>query len=165
MAIDVAYSCEEGLQPAIEPAEFERIFNVVLAQEGVERPCSVSLSIVSEAAMQALNAEWRGIDKPTDVISLECEQPTDPDLAPGELCELGDIFMAPAVLAAQAPQFGTTAADETRLMAIHSLLHLLGYDHVEESQAKIMEAREDELLALVTGDTMGHIELTRHENS
>lgn len=165
MAIDVAYSCEEGLQPAIEPAEFGRIFNVVLAQEGVERPCSVSLSIVSEAAMQALNAEWRGIDKPTDVISLECEQPTDPDLAPGELCELGDIFMAPAVLAAQAPQFGTTAADETRLMAIHSLLHLLGYDHVEESQAKIMEAREDELLALVTGDTMGHIELTRHENS
>lgn len=162
MALEVSYSCEKGAQPALELAEFERIFATVLEAEGVERPCNVSLSIVSEATMQSLNAEWRGVDKPTDVISLECERPTDPDLASGEPCELGDIFMAPAVLAAQAPKFKTSVEDETRLMAIHSLLHLLGYDHIEEAQAKIMEAREDELLALVT-DTMGHVELTRHE--
>lgn len=164
MAAELAYLCEEGVSCALELKDFEQVFNTVLEQEGIERPCHISFSLVSEKRMQELNYEWRGINKPTDVISLECERPDDPDLAPDEPCELGDIFMAPVVLRAQAVQFGTSEANETRLMAIHSLLHLLGYDHLEESEAKIMEAREDALLALVCDTTIGHVSLTRHEH-
>ena len=164
MAADLFLECEEGVELAISEEELARVFDVVLAEEGVERPCGVSVSVVGEASMRALNAEWRGVDAPTDVISLECERPDDPDLAPGEPCELGDIAMAPEVLVRQAAQFGTSAADETRLMAIHSLLHLLGYDHIEEDEAQEMEAREDELLALACDARVGHVTLTRHHD-
>ena len=164
MSARVSLACDDGVSLAIPEDELSRIFDHVLAAEGVGRPCEVSVSVVDEARMQGVNAEWRGVEAPTDVISLECERPDDPDLAPGEPCELGDIFMAPAVLARQARQFGTTAADETRLMAIHSLLHLLGYDHIEEDDARVMEAREDELLAEVVGRALGHVELTRHRD-
>ena len=89
------------------------------------------------------------MDRATDVLSLECERPDDPDLAEGEPCELGDIVLAPAYIARQAAAFGTTPADESRLLLVHGLLHLLGYDHIEDDEAEVMEAREDELVALV----------------
>ena len=164
MSVQVSVSHEAGAALAIDDAELGRVFELVLGEEGVERPCAVSVSVVGEREMQRLNREWRGVDAPTDVISLECERPDDPDLAPGEPCELGDIAMAPAVLERQSARFGTSAADETRLMAIHSLLHLLGYDHLEEAEAQVMEAREDELLALVSEGEPGHVELTRHRD-
>lgn len=162
MSVALALDAEPGAELAVDEAELSRVFDLVLSEEGVERPCAVSVSVVGKRSMQALNREWRGVDAPTDVISLECERPDDPDLAPGEPCELGQIAMAPAVLAAQAVRFGTSAADETRLMAIHSLLHLLGYDHVEEGEARVMEAREDELWALACGRELAHVETTRH---
>ncbi len=164
MALDLLLSQEGADTLAISEDELARVFELVLAEEGVERPCSVSVSVVDEAQMQQLNSEWRGVDAPTDVISLECERPDDPDLAPGEPCELGDIAMAPAVLARQCVGFGTSPEDETRLMAIHSLLHLLGYDHLEEDEARVMEVREDELLALACGRDLGHVATTRHDD-
>ena len=60
--------------------------------------------------------------------------------------ELGDIILAPGQIARQAPGFGNTPADECRLMLVHGMLHLLGYDHIEDDEAEVMEAREDELL-------------------
>lgn len=162
MSIDIAFSQEEGTELAITQEELKQVFVLVLKEEGIERACSVSVSVVSAQSMQDINLEWRSVDTPTDVISLECERPDDPDLAPGEICELGDIFMSPDVLAAQASQFGTSAHDETCLMAIHSLLHLLGYDHIDDADAKIMEEREDQLLAKVCNNTVGHVITTRH---
>ena len=162
MAAEIELSCEEGAELAIDEPELRRVFDLVLSEEGVTRPCCVSVSILGESSMQRLNEQWRGVGSPTDVISLECERPDDPDLAPDEPCELGDIAMAPSVLAAQSARFGTTPEDETRLMAIHSLLHLLGYDHTDEEDARVMEAREDELLALACGRDLGHVATTRH---
>ena len=113
--------------------------------------------------IRELNAEWRGRDVATDVISLECERPDDPDLAPGEPCELGDIVLAPDYIARQAARFGTTAADEFRLLLVHGTLHLLGYDHLEDDEAEVMEAREDALLALLPHDGATRpVTLTRH---
>lgn len=162
MSVSVNLYCEDGVQLAVDERELTRVFDLVLSEEGVERECCVSVSVLGERSMQQLNGQWRGVEAPTDVISLECERPDDPDLAPGEPCELGDIAMAPEVLAAQSLRFGTTPADETRLMAIHSLLHLLGYDHIEEDDARVMEAREDELLALACGRKVVHVATTRH---
>lgn len=158
---DVSY--DEGTAAAIAEDEMERIASLVLAEEGVERPCLVSISVVSDERMHDLNREWRGKDSATDVLSLECERPDDPDLAEDEPCELGDIVLAPAYIARQAEELGTTAADETRLLLVHGMLHLLGYDHIEDAEAEVMESREDELLGKVaTDENLGHVILTRH---
>lgn len=162
MSVEVTCTYEPHAQLAVSEAELARIFESVLKAEGVTRACEVSVSVVLREGIRALNAAWRGIDAETDVISLECERPDDEDLAEGEVCELGDIALAPDVLAQQAAEFGLSAADETRLMAIHSLLHLLGYDHLEEAEAQRMEAREDALLAQVCGRELPHVEVTRH---
>ena len=153
----------EGVDFPLTEDELVRICDTVLADEGVTRPCYVSVSVVDDDEMRAINLEWRGRDAVTDVISLECERPDDPDLAEDEPCELGDIVLAPAFIERQAEGFGTTSADECRLLFVHGLLHLLGYDHVEEDEALEMEAREDELLALVSTDAdLSGVVLTRH---
>ncbi|MGI6229590.1 MAG: rRNA maturation RNase YbeY [Tractidigestivibacter sp.] len=163
MANEYDLSCEEGVVSPVSEDEICSDLDRVLAEEGVERPCLVSVSLVSDERIHELNLEWRGVDRPTDVVSLECERPDDPDLAPGEPCELGDIVLAPAYISRQAEGFGTTAADEFRLLLVHGCLHLLGYDHLEDAEAQVMEAREDELLALMPHDGAPRTHtLTRH---
>jgi len=163
LELDLAY--DEGVTCALAEGELERTIALVLDQEGVDRPCGVSLSVVSDDHMHELNRSWRDVDRPTDVLSLECERPDDPDLGPGEPCELGDVVLAPAYIARQATSFGTTAADETRLLLVHGILHLLGYDHLEDEEAEVMEAREDYLVSLLEtdGDLRG-VRVTRHED-
>ena len=154
---------EEGVESPISVEEIEANCNLVLSEEGVERPCTVSISIVSDAEIQQVNLEWREKNVPTDVISLEVERPDDPDLAPGEVCELGDIILAPNFISRQAKEYGTTEADEFRLMLVHAMLHLLGYDHIEDDEAEVMEAREDALVALLSTDRIIEpVVLTRH---
>lgn len=155
--------CDEGTSLALDQPEIERIGTVVLDQQGVKRPCFVSLSVVTDKHMQRLNHEWRQVDAPTDVLSLECERPDDPDLGEGEPCELGDIVLAPAYIERQARRFYTTPEDETRLLFVHGMLHLLGYDHIQEADAHRMQACEDVLLAqLPTDHTLSHVVLARH---
>ena len=142
------FSDDSELPIPIPEEEVATIVDAVLAEEGVERECEVSVSIVDETEMAALNAEWRGVDAPTDVLSFECDSPFDDALPEGMPVELGDIVLAPEVIAAQAPEFGSTPAEEFRLMLVHGMLHLLGYDHVDEEGAAEMEAHE---LAVLQG--------------
>ena len=135
-------SNDDGLEVPLSEGEVASVVEAVLFHEGVERECEVSVSIVGEEEMAALNAEWRGIDAPTDVLSFECDSPFDEELPEGMPVELGDIVFAPEVIAAQAPEFGNTPAEEFRLMLVHGMLHLLGYDHVDEEGAAEMEACE-----------------------
>lgn len=144
--MSVLIDCAEGVSPLLTEEEVRSICAHVLAAEGVDRPVEVSLSWVDDEEMLSLNAEWRGIDKVTDVLSFECDAPTTEDLPAGEPVELGDIILAPVQIARQAPGFGNDPGDECRLMLVHGLLHLLGYDHIEDEEAEVMEAREDELL-------------------
>lgn len=160
---EIDYCCDEGVTCPVSPEEIVRDVSLVLDQEDVERPCLMSVSVVSDERMAALNERWRGCPQATDVISLECERPCDPDLAPGEPCELGDVVIAPDYVARQARRYGTAWADEFRLLLVHGTLHLLGYDHLEEDEARAMEAREDELVRLVVADErVAPVRLTRH---
>lgn len=153
----------EGVISPLDEEEFSNLCELVLSAEGVDRECYVSISLVDDEEMRDINAEWRGIDRVTDVVSLECERPDDPDLADGEPCQLGDIILAPSYIAHQAAEFGSTTADECRLLFVHGMLHLLGYDHLEDEEAEVMEAREDELLALAKTDAViDHVTITRH---
>ena len=163
MLANLDFDAREGVEGALTEGGLRAICEAVLAAENVTRPCYVSVTLVDDDEMRENNLEWRDVDAATDVISLECERPDDPDLAEDEPCELGDILLAPDYIARQAARFGTTPADETRLLFVHGLLHLLGYDHLEDDEAEEMETREDELLKLVPTDgTLDHVMITRH---
>ncbi len=161
--LEVDLEVVDSADSALSEEEMLEILQAVLDDRDISRPCLVSLSVVPNGKMRQLNLEWRDRDAPTDVLSIECEHPDDPDLDDMEPCMLGDIVLAPEYIAAQAAQFGTTPADETRLMLVHGMLHLLGYDHMDEGEALVMQGIEDSILERLPSDgTLGPAELTRH---
>ena len=109
----------------------------------------VSLCLADDAALRVLNLRWRGIDKPTNVLSF-------PSAPPGSLCAattLGDIALAFETLAREADDLGLPLADHYRHLLAHGFLHLIGYDHQTDAEAERMEALETRILArLGTGD-------------
>lgn len=131
-----------------------------LAGEGLPESYEVSVSFVTRDEIHQLNREYRGIDRPTDVLSFVIDDPNDEDetAGPGDEGEeadggepdepmLGDVIICPDIVAAQAPGFGNTPADEMRLLLVHGCLHLMGYDHEEPEEAQEMEALERTYLA------------------
>ena len=160
--MSVLISNDANLDTLLSEDEVCAIAAHVLAAEGVERDVEISLSYVDEDEMHELNHQWRDIDRTTDVLSFECDSAFDEDIPLDEVLELGDIILAPEVVARQAPGFGNAPADECRLMLVHGLLHLLGYDHIEDDEAEEMEAREDALLrelAVQRGDDPSKVEV------
>lgn len=130
---------------------FEQVVEHVLRSEGAPENAEVSLAFVDDAEMATLNERHRGIVGPTDVLSFECDG-LDDEMAPsageGEtVYELGDIVIAPDVAEAQCASYGNSFEAEIALLLVHGLLHLCGYDHMEDAEAEAMEAREKELLA------------------
>ena len=129
----------------------------VIMAEGKPPNTEVSVNFVTDEAIHELNREYRGIDRPTDVLSFECDGYDDDDwderasAAPtgfgvGGVFELGDIVVAPDVAERQAPEYGLSFADEMSLLVTHGLLHLCGYDHMTDEDAEQMEVREREIL-------------------
>ncbi|MDN0054358.1 rRNA maturation RNase YbeY [Collinsella ihumii] len=165
----VLISNDAELDTLIAASEIEEAVLCTLEHEGVERPVEVSVSFVDDEEMRGLNRTWREIDAPTDVLSFECDSPFDEDIPADEAVELGDVILAPGVITAQAAEFGNTPAEECRLMLVHGLLHLLGYDHLEDAEAADMEAREIEVLrelARRRGDDPDDVKIgptTRHQ--
>lgn len=160
--MSVLISNDANLDTLLSEDEVCAIAAHVLAAEGVERDVEISLSYVDEDEMHELNRQWRDIDRTTDVLSFECDSAFDEDIPLDEVLELGDIILAPEVIARQAPGFGNDPAHECRLMLVHGLLHLLGYDHIEDDEAEEMEAREDALLrelAVQRGDDPSKVEV------
>ena len=160
--MSVLISNDANLDTLLSEDEVCAIAAHVLTAEGVERDVEISLSYVDEDEMHDLNRQWRDIDRTTDVLSFECDSAFDEDIPVDEVLELGDIILAPEVIAQQAPGFGYDPADECRLMLVHGLLHLLGYDHIEDDEAEEMEAREDALLrelAIQRGDDPSKVEV------
>lgn len=122
----------------------------VLKDEGKPSNTEVSISFVANDTIAELNERFRGIEGPTDVLSFECDNIADDmTAADGEGCpvyELGDIIIAPDVAASQAEEYGNSFEQEISLLLVHGLLHLCGYDHIQDDEAEVMEAREKELL-------------------
>jgi probable rRNA maturation factor len=109
------------------------------SREGVE----VSLCLADDAGLRALNSRWRGIDKPTNVLSF-------PSATAGGLRDatmLGDIALAYETLAREAENLGVPLADHYRHLIAHGFLHLIGYDHETDAEAERMEALETRILA------------------
>jgi probable rRNA maturation factor len=109
-----------------------------------ERPLEISVTLTGDGQVQALNAKWRGKDKPTNVLSFPMADERDltrSNIAGAELL-LGDIILARGVCEAEASDKGVSVEDHAAHLVVHGTLHLLGYDHHDERDAADMEARE-----------------------
>jgi len=103
----------------------------------------VSLLLTDDVHQQALNLKWRGLDKPTNVLSFPAgDDPTSPDQA----LLLGDISLAYETVAAEAQDQQKTFDDHVSHLLVHGLLHLLGFDHDSDADAEEMETLEIEIL-------------------
>ncbi|HVJ70851.1 MAG TPA: rRNA maturation RNase YbeY [Sphingomicrobium sp.] len=114
-------------------------------------PRSVELSVrlTSDAEVHALNSEWRGKDKPTNVLSFPMAEPEDLDGSDdaGPELMLGDVILARGVCVAEAADKGISLENHAAHLMVHGTLHLLGYDHMDDDSAADMEARETRALA------------------
>ncbi|MBQ9412922.1 MAG: rRNA maturation RNase YbeY [Oscillospiraceae bacterium] len=135
-----------------------RAVKTALKAQGVEDGCSVSVLLTDDAGIRNINRENRGIDAPTDVLSFPLNELTegafDPascerDLDSGRLL-LGDMVLNLQRCAAQGEEFGHGFDRELSYLTVHSVLHLLGYDHLDEGERKRrMRQREEEIMALL----------------
>ena len=121
--------------PRARPIARETI--AAAAESGGPSDVDVSLCLADDAALRALNLSWRGIDKPTNVLSF----PAAPG-RPREVTALGDIALAYETLAREAEDLGVSLADHYRHLLVHGFLHLIGYDHETDAEAERMEALE-----------------------
>lgn len=134
-----------------------RAASAALQAEGVSEDCVLSVLLTDDEGIRCINAQFRNMDRPTDVLSFPMN-----DLQPGhfdpELCErdpdsgeilLGDMVLSIPRCLAQGEEFGHGYDREVQYLTVHSVLHLLGYDHVDEGpMKKQMRAREK----LIMGD-------------
>ena len=158
--INITFDIFSLKQPFVE-STVKKCIQAVLDAEGVSVPCEINVLITNDKGIRAINMASRNIDKPTDVLSFPMFQ-----LTPGELpenwddyldvetglCPLGDMCISLERAEAQAKEFGHSAKREVGYLTIHSMLHLLGYDHLDEGpMKKQMREREEAIASTIEG--------------
>ena len=140
----------EGLEDLLS-----NVITATLSAEQVETPCEVNVLVTDDAAIHQINLEMRDVDKPTDVLSFPMfdltpgEHPGEEDADPATgLVPLGDMAISLERAREQAEQFGHSVEREVCYLTVHSVLHLLGYDHLDEGPMKEqMRGREEDILS------------------
>lgn len=132
-------------------ALIKKAISATLLQEGFESPAEVSVSFVDNEEIHRLNLEYRGKDKPTDVLSFpmwEGDEEGIGDIDPnGEAVLLGDIILSVEKAMAQAQEYGHSIERELAFLSVHSTLHLIGYDHeTSEDDEKYMNETQETIL-------------------
>lgn len=121
----------------------EKVVAEVLKTEDLSFDYEVSITFVDKDQIHKLNKEFRDVDRPTDVLSF----PLDEDFfIEGVDTMLGDIVISMDVAEEQANEFGHSIEREIMYLIAHSMLHLLGYDHMDDEEKSIMRAREKEVM-------------------
>ncbi|MCL4466125.1 MAG: rRNA maturation RNase YbeY [Chloroflexi bacterium] len=127
------------------------VAETALSREGWQGPVEVDVTLVDDAAIQELNARYRGVDAATDVLSFPLLDSSGTEdafvLPPGELRQLGDIVISLPRATAQAAEYGHSRQRELAYLFVHGLLHLLGYDHESLAEREAMRAKEETALA------------------
>lgn len=158
LKINITFACFTLQQYAVTSV-IKKCIAKTLEMENISVPCEVNVLITDDAGIQAINKASRDIDRPTDVLSfpmfqMEAGLPPeswdeylDPETG---LCPLGDMAISLERAMAQAKEFGHSARREVGYLTIHSVLHLLGYDHLDEGpQKKQMREREEAIAAAI----------------
>ena len=143
--------CENGQKcPWTLRRRIKKAALAVLREEGIGEACELSVLLTDDEGIHALNKKFRGVDRPTDVLSFPLGE-TDPGT--GRLL-LGDMVLNTDRARAQGEEFGHGADHELSYLTVHSVLHLLGYDHVDEGEMKrAMRAREKRIMKRLEPDT------------
>jgi probable rRNA maturation factor len=148
MSIEIS---NESGHPVNETALLE-VARYALDEMGVNPMAELSMLLVEEPYMAELNHRWMGKQGPTDVLAFPMDE-LDADRGPGvdpaesEPALLGDIVLCPPVAARQAGAAGHAEADELHLLTVHGVLHLLGYDHAEPEEERVMFGLQNRILS------------------
>ena len=142
----------EGAEPYADL--LRQVIPAALEAEGVAVPWEVDVLFTDDEGIHQINLEQREVDRPTDVLSFPMfdlrpgEHPTEEDADPGTgLVPLGDMVISLERAKAQGEEYGHGTRREVAYLAVHSVLHLLGYDHMDEGPMKAqMRAREEAIL-------------------
>jgi probable rRNA maturation factor len=143
LSLDIAVESDEW-QAFEEPEPLaESAINAAVRLSGVKLPpgAEVSILLCDDAFIRDLNQKWRGIDKPTNVLSF----PAGDTASPGPI--LGDIVIAYGTAAREAREEAKSLHDHVAHLFVHGFLHLIGYDHLVAAEADKMEALERAILA------------------
>jgi len=132
----------ENLTPAISFELVEAAARAALRQQDAPADTDLTIVLTDDSQLQELNLEWMGIDAPTDVLSFPSEE-SDPETGNRYL---GDILISTPRAALQAAALGHRPEDETQLLVIHGILHLLGHDHAEAEEKARMWAAQAAIL-------------------
>jgi probable rRNA maturation factor len=132
----------------LDVRELARLSRFVLDVMRVHPQAELCIKAVDESTIAELNEQWMEKEGPTDVLAFPMDE-----LRPGLVNEepeegvLGDLVLCPAVAARQAGDAGHTTTDELDLLTVHGILHLLGYDHAEPAEHRVIFGLQDQLLA------------------
>jgi len=149
--VSVFLADEQGVPVDLD--RLRRLAELVLAEEGYPTETELTVLLVSEDEMAAYNERFLERSGPTDVLAFPVEE-LMPGVVPdqdsnGPPLIIGDVIVAPGYVGRQAEENDVEFDDEMALMVAHGILHLLGYDHIDDADAEMMERREVELLSLV----------------
>ena len=160
LKINLTFDCFTLKQPIVSSI-ITKCIETTLAAEGITAPCEINVLVTNDRGIHAINKASRDIDRPTDVLSfpmfeLEAGNPPadwedylDPETG---VCPLGDMCISLERANAQAKEFGHSSRREVGYLTIHSMLHLLGYDHLDEGEMKAqMRAREETIAGMIPG--------------
>ena len=160
LKINLTFDCFTLKQPIVSSI-ITKCIETTLAAEGITAPCEINVLVTNDRGIHAINKASRDIDRPTDVLSfpmfeLEAGNPPadwedylDPET---DMCPLGDMCISLERANAQAKEFGHSSRREVGYLTIHSMLHLLGYDHLDEGEMKAqMRAREETIAGMIPG--------------
>ena len=146
---------KRGLGHPEASALVKEAVRAALAAEGVSEPCLVGVVFTDDEGIRRVNRDFRGVDRATDVLSFPFSEQR-PDAFDAQLCErdpesgrllLGDMMISLERCALQGEEFGHGFEREIRYLTVHSVLHLLGYDHVDEGKMKKqMRTREKQIM-------------------
>jgi probable rRNA maturation factor len=133
-------------EPDAEAVVRRAILQAVAVVEPNGPAAEVAVLLCDDATIAALNAQWRGRDEPTNVLSFPALPASDPMVSDGAV-HLGDIAIANETVVREAREQGRTVSQHLAHLAVHGFLHLLGYDHQTDSEAEHMEGLERAILA------------------
>lgn len=147
--LEVDIQVDERFEGQFEPELIQRAVAAILEGEGIAEPIELSVLVTDDAELHRLNREYRGVDRPTDVLSFASEEEDEDAPAafvrpPEEPRFLGDLAISYERVLAQAEEYNHSAARELAYLTAHGVLHLLGYDHERGPEDEVaMRQREE----------------------
>lgn len=136
----------------------QSLYEYALSHTGHDKMYEVSITLVDEALIQQINREYRNKDAVTDVISFAFLDDDNIQYPDGMPIPLGDIYICDQRMYEQAEEYGHSVEREMHFLALHGLLHLLGYDHIKKEDEVIMFSLQDEILT-----ALGYERVNNHE--